>query len=306
MTNVKLLTGIVAIPVTAFDNQLNIDEKSTKRQIDFIVRSGVQGILANVNASEWHTLSDEERLRLAEMIVGEVAGQLPVFIGVTAQSLPASIAFARHAERIGATGVNSMPPPLLQLDTAGCVEFYKQLSHAVTVPVILQNFYPPIGTPMSPEPIARLAQDIDNLRYVKEETLPEPIKLSAVLSVLEGTNAVDGVFGGQGGIYLIDELERGVSGNMPACHIGDVLSRVWSAWTTGNTEAARQLHSRLLPLMTFERCYGGTSVYKEVLLRRQVITCARTRSLTSGLDRFALNHLGHILSDIDDLLPAYS
>ena len=220
---------------------------------------------------------------------------------MTAQSTVSTIEFARHAEKIGASGVNAMPPPHLQLSEEGCVSFYSQLCHAVDFPVILQNYYPPLGTPMSTQVIAGCASDLDNLRYVKEETPPEPLKLSALLSMLEGPSVVDGVFGGQGGIYLLDELQRGVSGNMPACHVADVLVDVWKAWTGGDKEGAVRLHERLLPLMVFERCYGGGPVYKAVLAQRGVIRYVGTRGGTNGLDDLAQRELRRIIEGIEDL-----
>jgi len=301
MTGAVALGGIVAIPVTPFDEQLNIDELSLRRQVEFVVKSGVGGVLANVNASEWYTLSDEERARAAEIIVGEVAAQLPVFIGVTAQSTNSTIELARHAEKIGAAGVNAMPPPHLQLSEEGCAGFYTQLCRAVDLPVVLQNYYPPLGTPMSTQAIAGCAAGLDNLRYVKEETLPEPLKITALLSALEGTRAVDGVFGGQGGVYLIDELQRGATGNMPACHIADALAKVWEAWDRGDRDEAARLHTRLLPMLVFERCYGGVPVYKAVLVRRGVIRFAGTRAGTNALDDLAHRQLIGIISAIEDL-----
>jgi dihydrodipicolinate synthase/N-acetylneuraminate lyase len=295
------LQGIVAIPVTTFDGQLDLDEDAMKRQIAFMLQSGITGILANVNASEWYTLSDEERMKLAEIVVGEVSGQLPVFIGVTAQNTNLSIQFARHAQKIGAAGVNAMPPPHLQLDADGCRAFYQKLSQAIELPVILQNFYPPLGTSMSTNIVVRCAGENDNLRYIKEETAPEPLNISAIFTALDDSSIVDGVFGGQGGIYLMDELERGVSGNMPACHIADVLASIWEMWAMGETEKARQTHARLLPLMVFERCYGGGPIYKRVLAWRRVITGTRCRSEVA-LDEQATRRLDQLLSDVEDLL----
>ena len=301
MTNSVAVGGIVAIPVTPFDEQLNVDELSLRHQVEFVIKSGVNGVLANVNVSEWYTLSDEERARTAEIIVGEVAAQLPVFIGVTAQSTNSTIGLARHAEKIGASGVNAMPPPHLQLNEEGCAAFYAQLCRAIDIPVVLQNYYPPLGTQMSTRAIASCAVGLDNLLYIKEETPPEPVKISALLSALEGTRAVDGVFGGQGGVYLLDELQRGATGNMPACHIADALVGVWNVWDRGDRAEAARLHARLLPMLVFERCYGGVPVYKAVLVHRGVIRYAGTRAGANDLDDPADRQLRTIISGIEDL-----
>src|SRR5581483_9341912 len=132
------------------------------------------------------------------------------------------------------------------------------LSAAVDIPVVLQNFYPPLGTPMSAELIVRMIRELPNVPYEKEETLPEPLRISELLAAAAGEPRLRAVFGGQGGIYLLDELRRGAAGNMPACHAADALVAVWDAWSAGDAARAQALHDRLLPLLSFERCYGGT------------------------------------------------
>lgn len=298
----KNLEGIVAIPVTPFAADGSVDEKSLRREVGFALGAKVNGLLVPVNASEWFTLSDEERRRIVEVIIGEVAGQIPVVVGVTAQSNRLAIEFAQHARRVGAGAVNAMPPHVLQLDEDGCFEFYRELSRAAEMPVIVQNYYPPLGTPMSVGLLCRLVTEVENVCYVKEETSPEPLKITGVLKALGVVEKLRGVFGGQGGLYLIDELNRGVSGNMPALHAADVLVSVWELWRQGATDKARRVHGRLLPLLTFERCYGGSVVYKEVLRRRGVIATAFNRTGTKELDEFAGVELSRILNDIADLL----
>jgi 4-hydroxy-tetrahydrodipicolinate synthase len=47
------------------------------------------------------------------------------------------------------------------------------------------------------------------------------------------------VFGGQGGIYMIEEYNRGACGNMPACQAADVLGRIWNMLEAGDQAGAR-------------------------------------------------------------------
>lgn len=296
------LRGIISIPVTPFDSAGALDESSLREEVAFSLSCGSHGLLVPVNASEWYTLSDDERRRIARIALDEVRGAVPVVVGVTAQSTNLSVEFARHAQDLGAFAVNAMPPHVLQLDEKGCFDFYKELSNSLEIPIIVQDYYPPLGTPMSPRFLARLVKEVENVHYIKEETPPEPVKISQVLRELAGAEKLRGVFGGQGGLYLIDELVRGVSGNMPAVHVADVLVQIWQLWEKGATDQAREIHTRLLPLMVFERCYGGTAVYKEVLYRRGVIATTASRSSSSGLDEAARNLLTDILGDINDLL----
>jgi dihydrodipicolinate synthase/N-acetylneuraminate lyase len=295
------LRGIISIPVTPFDSTGALDEPSLREEVAFALACGSHGLLVPVNASEWYTLSDDERKRITQITLAEAREAVPVVVGVTAQSANLSIELARHAQDLGAFAVNAMPPHVLQLDAGGCFQFYRELSSSVDIPVMVQNYYPPIGTPMSTDLLARLVRELDNVYYVKEETPPEPHNISRLLQELAGDKKLRGVFGGQGGLYLIDELTRGVSGNMPATHAADALVQVWELWEKGAADAAREVQSRLLPLMVFERCYGGSAVYKEVLYRRGVISTTMTRSMNSGLDSVAKTLLTRILDDIEDL-----
>jgi dihydrodipicolinate synthase/N-acetylneuraminate lyase len=298
----QTLQGIISIPVTPFDANYALDEDGLRRVVRFTLDCGAHALLAPVNASEFFTLSDAERRRVIEITLDEVSGAVAVIAGVTAQSTALAVEFARHAQQHGAAAVNAMPPHVTHPDPAGCYAFYQALSAAVNIPIVVQNFNPPVGTPMSAELIARMVRELANVSYVKEETLPEPLRISRLLAAAAGDPRLRAVFGGQGGIYLLDELRRGAAGNMPACHATDALVAVWDAWQAGDTQRAQELHDRLLPLFSFERCYGGIPVYKEVLRRRGVLHSTVTRVPDSPLDDAALRELDRILADIDDLI----
>jgi 4-hydroxy-tetrahydrodipicolinate synthase len=297
----RALAGIIAIPVTPFDNTYALDEQALRRVVRFALDCGAHGLLVPVNASEWYTLSDAERRQVSEITLNEVSGAVPVIVGVTAQSVTLAIELARHAQQYGAAAVNAMPPHVLHPDMDGCYAYYQALSAAVDIPLVIQNFYSPLGTPMSAQFVMRLVRELPNAPYVKEETLPEPLRISQLLAEASGEPRLRGVFGGQGGIFMLDELRRGARGNMPACHATDALVAIWDAWSAGNEAQAQALHDRLLPLLSFERCYGGTAVYKEVLRRRGVLRSAVLRSPAPPLDEMALRELDRILANVGDL-----
>jgi dihydrodipicolinate synthase/N-acetylneuraminate lyase len=292
----QTLRGIISIPVTPFDASYALDEDGLRRVVRFTLDCGAHALLTPVNASEFFTLSDMERRRVLEITLDEVSGS------VTAQSTTLAVEFARHAQQHGAAAVNAMPPHVTHPDPAGCYAFYQALSAAVDIPIMIQNFNPPIGTPMGAELIVRMVRELPKVSYVKEETLPEPLRISRLLAAAAGDPRLRAVFGGHGGIYMLDELRRGAAGNMPACHATDALVAVWDAWQAGDAPRAQALHDRLLPLFSFERCYGGIPVYKEVLRRRGVLRCTLTRLPEPPLDDAALRELDRILADIGDLI----
>ena len=59
--NNKKFRGIFGIPVTPFNNDESIDYNSLEKVINFTVENGCNGIVIPVMASEYQTLTDEER-----------------------------------------------------------------------------------------------------------------------------------------------------------------------------------------------------------------------------------------------------
>ncbi|MCC7263299.1 MAG: dihydrodipicolinate synthase family protein [Candidatus Latescibacteria bacterium] len=290
--------GILSIVVTPFTASGALDEEGLRRTVRFCIAAGAAGLVGPANASEFATLSDGERRRWLEIVVGEASGQVPVVASITSGHALPAVELARFAQDLGAAGVMSMPPHVLHPDAAGCYAYYQALDAALCIPICIQNYNGPIGTPMSGELLARMCRELPQVQYLKEETLPEPRQISATLAAV-GAHC-RGVFGGQGGVYLLDEYRRGAAGNMPGCHSTGVLVALWRLLEAGDQFGARALFNRLLPLFNFERLYG-VAVYKEILHRRGIIDSVYQRA-PGGLDAYDRLELEEILRDIEPLL----
>lgn len=290
--------GIFVIVVTPFTAGYELDEASLRKQIRFCLEAGAHGLVGPANASEFATLSDEERKRWIEIVVSEAAGQIPVVAATTAGHQVPAVALSRWAQQIGADGVMAMPPHVLHPDAEGCYDYYAALSAALEIPICVQNFPSPIGTPMSSQLVGRLCRELPHVDYIKEETLPEPRQISATLAA--AGEACKGIFGGQGGIYLLDEYRRGCHGNMPACQATDVHVAIWNKLEAGDEAGARRLFNQLMPLLNFERLHG-IAVYKEVLYRRGIIATTTSRAPGKALDQLDLQELEAILQDVAPL-----
>jgi dihydrodipicolinate synthase/N-acetylneuraminate lyase len=102
--------------------------------------------------------------------------------------------------------------------------------------------------------------------------------------------------------YLVSEFNRGMCGNMPASHFGDVHSNIWNLLEAGDEAQAREIQTRMAPLNNYESLYG-TKAFKEILFRRGVITSPTTRSPgRKHLDKYDMAEYDVLLAGIDDLL----
>lgn len=290
--------GIFTIPSTPFKENGEIDIPGFRRVVNFCIECGAHGVVYPVNASEFTSLSDAERFKMSEVLVEQNAGRLPVIIGVAGVTQEVAEKFAKHANDIGADGVIAMPPYIHHISGELIIRYYEKISDAARMPVFIQNYGPPVGTDMPTDLLLKLCCEIEHVDYIKEETTPSTIKLTAVIKGNDGS--CKGVFGGAGGRYLIEEYKRGSAGNMPGCHVTDVVVAFWNALESGDEERAMFIYKEMAPLFFFEHQLPGC--YKEVLYRRGVIDCPIKRNGKMPLDDISSKYLDDILKALRPLM----
>ncbi len=267
MNRTLKLAGIYQILQTPFSDQGDIDWDSFARQIAFCVAAGVHGLVVPALASEFFTLSDAERRAVVEFAARETAGRIPLVAGVQGITLRSAQDFAQQAAKCGVAALMAMPPYLRKASKSAVRDYYRQLAQ-YDRPLIIQNAPAPIGSPLSPSELCELLALEDGIQYIKEETVPILQHISEIITLDAGH--CQGVFGGVNGIYLIDELQRGACGNMPAGGFVDVQVKIYDLFRAGEVAAAERIHFRLLPLLNYAMVYG-VSLHKFVLWRRGVL-----------------------------------
>lgn len=270
-----MLRGVFPIVATPFTQAGDVDEQALRRVVRFCIDCGVHGLVWPAVASEFYTLTDEERVTYLKSVVAETAGRLPIIVGVSAPSKESAAIFARSAAESGAAAVMALPPFVVKDDLQGAIQYYQTISRAAEgLPIILQNADAPLGQGFSSALIARLVDAVPGLAYVKEETARSGYALTRTLR--ETGDRLQGVFGGAGGRYLIEEYLRGACGAMPACEFSDVFVTLWEHLEQERLDEARSLFERLLPLLMMQAPLR-MAFTKEVLRRRGVIESTLVR-----------------------------
>ena len=297
--------GIFVIVTTPFTDDFRLDEAGLERTMDFCLAAGVHGVVANALASEGFYLSEAERKRAAEIVVGKARGKVPAIVAVSAPHYHLAIDYARHAESIGADAIMSLPPSLHPSTPADIKAHYRAIGEASSLPLVIQNVVGQGATAMTAALIADLVDDIPTARFVKEES-GYPAQTVGEIRRLCG-DRVEGVMGGKAGKTLMEEVRHGVSGTMPACEFADVHVKLWNAIEAKDDRLARSIFSRLLPLLNMEQDYG-MPLMKEVLKMRGVIGSTAVRqSGFRALDSAARDEVAAIMDDLGDLmLPQYA
>jgi dihydrodipicolinate synthase/N-acetylneuraminate lyase len=200
-----------------------------------------------------------------------VAGRVPVIVTCSHFSTRLAIERARRAERAGAQMVMLMPPyhgASLRADDDGVYEFFARVAEAVSIPIMVQDA--PLSGVALPVPLlARLARELDRLRYFKIEVPGTAAKLRALIDA--GGEAIAGPFDGEESITLMADLDAGATGTMPSALLPDLIRPVIEHHRAGRRAEASAQYARILPLVNFENRQCGLRATKAVMLEGKVI-----------------------------------
>ena len=132
----KHLEGIVPACVTPFNGDYSVNYDGVKPLVDHFANAGVSGLFVNGSSAEFLTLKDTERQDLAEAYVDASSGQLPVIVHVGANELSSAVKLAKHAQRIGADAIGTLPPLDRKNSTAdGDFEWYRSVGETSNLPL---------------------------------------------------------------------------------------------------------------------------------------------------------------------------
>jgi 4-hydroxy-tetrahydrodipicolinate synthase len=305
------LAGVFSVLPTPFDVSGDVDPDSLRRVIDLFLGGGVNGFTALGVTSEVARLTEAERDLTLDVVLSHVAGRVPVVAGTTADGLRTCVEYSRRAKQAGAAAVMISPPRMVKINSDAVVSHYAEVAAAVDLPIIVQDYPPISGYAMEPALLVRIAREVPAARTIKLEDPPTPVKTSRILALAaelgvggpaesnrgagEARQAL-GIFGGLGGVFLLEELLAGAAGAMTGFAFPEILVRIVTLFRAGRIDDAADVFYRSVPLMRFEFQEGiGMAIRKEVLRRRGAIAHAGIRPPGAALDRSSKEALDRVM-----------
>lgn len=285
------LRGILAILVTPFHQDGTFDEGSFRSQIDFTIDAGARAVISTAIFGEFFTLSDSERKYITRVMVDQTAGRVPAIATTSGVSAAHAVELSADAEAAGADMLMIMPPYISKLPPDGVYDYFKAINDAVSIPIIIQNAAQPVGAPVAADELARMLQDLEHCRYIKEEVPPNPQSMQNTAMATKGLS--EGIYGGFGGLYMITEHRRGCTGWMVAPQFTEALVQIDNHLVSGNEAEARHLYQQILPALVLEHLLGIPWA-KRALQLRGIISSDTYRIASPPLqdeDEHELRHL---------------
>jgi dihydrodipicolinate synthase/N-acetylneuraminate lyase len=288
------LHGCIPILCTPFHDDGSLDLESLEREIEWVIAEGASGVAALALAGEGYKLTEAERDAVAQATVRATDRRVPVVLSADGAGTEVAVDRARRAETAGADALMVLPPAFVKPDQAGLFDYYRRIGNAVSIPVIIQDAPQLTGVAMGPALWVRLAEAVPTIRYVKAEGTPQGTTLTQTLLQSDGQVQV---FCGWGGLGMLDAMERGAAGSMPAPNFTRVFAEVQRRYEERRHDDAANLFHRELPFILWAMQSLDFSVRsaKEELARRGIFASAHQRQPAVPLDKVSLGQLARFI-----------
>jgi 4-hydroxy-tetrahydrodipicolinate synthase len=272
MADRALAPGVWGVLATAFTGpELALDRAGVARLAQHLAGAGAAGLTVLGVFGEASRLSAAERATVLATVVDAV--DLPLVVGATSLATAPLLDEVRAAQQVAGDRLAAV---MVQVHTpsAGVLRDHLQTVHDATgAAVVVQDYPVASGVRIGGDELVRALTGLPFVAAVKAESPPTAAAVAGLTARLDVP-----VFGGLGGLGLLDELAAGAAGAMTGFSFPEGLVAATRAWRDGGFDAAREAFLPYLPLIAFEQQPGiGLAVRKECLLRRGLLTEAGVR-----------------------------
>ena len=257
----KKLEGAFPVLVTPMNEDETVNYEGFAQNIEKFIEEGVAGLCINGSTGEFVSLTKEERFRLAETGVKQVAGRVPLIIGTAAETTKDAIEYTQQAEKAGAEAALLINSYYAHPKEDEIYEHFKTVAESVSIPVMIYNNPFTSGVDISTETILKVGRDVANITHIKESSgdIRKARDIARQgkgdLKVFCGSEdlAVESLLVGATGWIS-------VSGNIAPRLVTDLYNAVQQ----DDLDQAWELYDRLLPLCEF---LEGSGKYVQISKR---------------------------------------
>ena len=238
-------TGCGTALVTPFTRDGAVDDAGVRRLARRQIDAGIHFLVPCGTTGESPTLTEDERVRVVQLVVEEAAGRVPVLAGAGGYDTREVIHSANRMKQVGAEGILSVTPYYNKPTPEGLFQHYSAIAGEVGLPIVVYNVPGRTGCNVDVATLVRLTS-VPGIVAVKEASgnISQMVEVCGAVPkdflVLSGDDALTLPLMAVGGRGLISVAGNEVPGEM---------ARMVEQAEQGDFVAARKIHAQLLPLM---------------------------------------------------------
>ena len=237
--------------VTPFTKTNEVDFEKLGELIEFQIAGGTDSIIICGTTGEASTLTHEEHLECIRFTVDKVAKRVPVVAGTGSNATDTAIYLSQEAESYGADALLLVTPYYNKATQKGLIAHFTEVAHSVNIPIILYNVPGRTGCNITPQTVATLFENVDNIVGIKEASG----NIAQVAEIMQLTKGKIDLYSGcdemivpvlsLGGMGVISVLS-----NIAPRETHDMVMR----FLEGDVAGSRELQLKLLPLINALFC----------------------------------------------------
>lgn len=285
--------GVFPILATPFDDRENLDLESFDRLVRFMVKLGVEGITILGVLGESNRLLDHEREALIKTAVAAAQGKLMVIVGASHSGTLAARSLSQMAESLGADAVMVTPHGEAAPNDQRVFDYFQRIAAGIRIPIVAQDHPASTGVHMPVPLLLRLVNEIPTIACIKEEAVPTPPKIGALIAGMKDRRVP--ILTGLGALYGGFDLARGSSGFNTGFAFPELLQAMVKYANEGDMKKVNGIYQRYLPLIVFEQ-QPGVAIRKEILRQRGLIATSCVRHPGVNIDAATVQQLRELIA----------
>ncbi len=248
--------GVIVASPTPFDEDGQVVIEPLGRHFDACIDAAVHGFWINGCTGMATYLSREERYRTVEYAEQHIAGRVPMWVHVGAMTTAESCDLAEHAAAHGAVGVSTLPPLFYVTNLDRLIEHMTAIQAAADLPITYYHVPFVTKLELNAHQLIEMCQRVANVAAIKYSD-HNVHKANVIRQELPHVRIMTG---------MEEELLAGLA---MGCFDGTVgasqnfapepVVEIYNAYTAGNINRARDIHSQFARLVEIQELFDFTS-----------------------------------------------
>ena len=278
------LRGAFTAMITPMKEDGSIDYDGYRKLLRFQMEEGIDGLVPLGTTGETPTLDEDEEQRIIDVVMEEVRAfekergvKVPVVLGAGSNNTRDAVRYTERAKKAGADAALVVTPYYNKPSFEGIFRHFEAVSR-IGIPILVYNIAGRTGKNIDTPTLSRIA-DLPNIAGVKEAS-GSISQMTDVIDTIKSKHPDFAVLSGDDAMTLPliacggDGVVSVVSNAAPA-----PVTEMVKAALSGDYEAARKIHYRLLPFFKAAFVDGNPTSIKYAM---------RVKGLPSGSVRLPL------------------
>ena len=278
------LRGAFTAMITPMKEDGSIDYDGYRKLLRFQMEEGIDGLVPLGTTGETPTLDEDEEQRIIDVVMEEVRAfekeksvKVPVVLGAGSNNTRDAVRYTERAKKAGADAALVVTPYYNKPSSEGIFRHFEAVSR-IGIPILVYNIAGRTGKNIDTPTLSRIA-DLPNIAGVKEAS-GSISQMTDVIATIKSKHPDFAVLSGDDAMTLPliacggDGVVSVVSNAAPA-----PVTEMVKAALSGDYEAARKIHYRLLPFFKAAFIDGNPTSIKYAM---------RVKGLPSGSVRLPL------------------